>query len=65
MLTALKSDHRSVWLSGLFGGEKLKKLRGQGMEWNSYVDIEIRKNHDRNSEKESHEHSANTWKKVA
>lgn len=65
MLTVLKSDHRSVWLSGLCGGEKLKKLRGQDMEWSIYVDIEIWKNpYDRNNEKVSHEQSANTWKEV-
>lgn len=54
MLAMLKFDRGSAWLSGLGGGEKVEKLKGQGMEQTIHADIEIRKNHDRRSKEEIH-----------
>lgn len=53
-MLAVKFGCGSAWLSGLCGGGKVKTLRVQGVEWIIYKDAELRKNHDRSSEEESH-----------
>lgn len=44
--------------------EKGKEIERQGYGVEHCVDIEIKKNHDRSSEEESHKQSADTWRTV-